>query len=92
MDLLHIRIGNLDWIERQEKGTKHIIHASAADLLHIRIENLDWCKCTHYKNEAREIDCLCCGKAGGMHIASAKIPKRERSNPPCSFYGKLSDS
>ena len=91
MDLLHIRIGNLAWIERQEKGTKHI-HASAADLLHIRIENLDWCKCTHYKNEAREIDCLCCGKAGGMHIASAKIRKRERSNSPCSFYGKLSDS
>ena len=43
-DLLHIRIGSLDWNESYEKETKHI-HASAADLLHIRIGNLDWCKC-----------------------------------------------
>ena len=31
-DLLHIRIGKLDWNESYEKETKHI-HASAADLL-----------------------------------------------------------
>ena len=39
--------------------TKHT-HVSAADLLHIRIGNFDWCKWGHCKNEAREIDCLCC--------------------------------
>ena len=33
VDLLHIRIGNLDWTESHEKEIKHI-HASAADLLH----------------------------------------------------------
>ena len=26
----------------------------------IRIGNLHWCKYEHCKNEAREIDCLCC--------------------------------
>ena len=31
VDLLHIRIGNLDWIQSYEKETKHI-HGSAADL------------------------------------------------------------
>ena len=55
MELLNIRIGNLDWTESHEKETKHI-HASGADLLHIRIENLDWCKCGHYKNEESKID------------------------------------
>ena len=40
VDLLHIRIVNLDWTESHEKEIKHI-HDSAADLLHIRIENLD---------------------------------------------------
>ena len=59
VDLLHIRIGNLDWIDSHEKKTKNI-HASAADLLHIRIENLDGHKCGHWKNEAREIECFCC--------------------------------
>ena len=39
---------------------KRNIHTSAVDLLHIRIGNLGWCKCRHFKNEAREIDCLCC--------------------------------
>ena len=40
-DLLHIRIGTLDWNESYEKKTKYI-HASATDLLHIKIGNLDW--------------------------------------------------
>ena len=84
--LLHIRTGNLDWNESHEKETKHI-HASAADLLHIRIGNLDWCKCGHYKNEAREIDCLFCREANAMLIASAKIPERKESISPCRFYG-----
>ena len=84
--LLHIRIGNLDWNESHEKQTKYI-HASAADLLHIRIGNLDWCKCGHCKNEAREIDCLCCREVNAMLIASAKIPEREGSISPCRFYG-----
>ena len=70
-DLLHIRIGNLDWNESHENETKHI-HALAADLLHIRIKNLDWYKCGHCKNEAREIDCLCCREVDVMLIASAK--------------------
>ena len=59
--------------ESYEKETKHI-HAVAADLLHIRIGNLDWCKCRHCKNEAREIDCLCCKEVDEMLIASVKIP------------------
>ena len=54
-DLLHIRIGNLEWNESHEKETKHIL-ASSTDLLHIKIENLSWCKCGHRKNEAREIN------------------------------------
>ena len=37
MDLLHIRIVNLNWIESYEKETKHI-HASAADLLNTRVK------------------------------------------------------
>ena len=84
--LLRIRIGNLDWNESREKKTKYI-HASAADLLHIRIGNLDWCKCGHCKNEAREIDCLCCREVNAMLIASAKIPEREGSISPCRLYG-----
>ena len=85
-DLLLIRIGSLDWNESYEKESKHI-HASATDLLHIRIGNLDWYKCGHCKNEAREIDCLCCREVDAMLIASAKIPEREGSISPCSFYG-----
>ena len=84
--LLHIRIGNLDWNESHEKETKHI-HTSAADLLHIRIGNLDWCKCRHCKNEAREIDCLCCREVNAMLIASVKILEHEGSISPCRFYG-----
>ena len=39
-DLIHIRIGRLDWNESYEKETKHI-HASAADLLDNGIGNID---------------------------------------------------
>ena len=60
------------------KKTKHT-HASAADLLYIRIENLDWCKCGHWKNEAREIDCICCREVNAVLIASIKISEREES-------------
>ena len=91
-DLLHIRIGSLDRNESYEKETKHI-HALATDLLQISIGNLDWYKCGHCKNEAREIDCLCCGKVDAyylMLIASGKIPECEGSTSPCSFYGQLS--
>ena len=35
-DLLHIRIGNLNWNESYEKETIHL-HASAANIVHIRI-------------------------------------------------------
>ena len=86
--LLRIKIGNLDWSESQEKETKHI-HALAAYLLHIKIGNLDWPKCGHCKNEAREIDCVCCRNA--MLIASAKTPECQGSMLPFSFYGKLPD-
>ena len=68
--------------ESHEKETKHI-HASTADLLHIRIGNLDRCKCRHYKNEAREIDCLYCREVDAMLIASAKILEREGSIGNC---------
>ena len=74
-----------------EKETKHI-QASAAKLLHIRIGNLDWCKCRHCKNEAREIDCLCCREVNAILIASAKIsPESEESILPSSFYGDPPD-
>ena len=64
--------------ESYEKENKHI-HAIATDLLHIKIGNLDWCKCRHCKNEAREIDCVCCREMYTMLIASAKIPEHEGS-------------
>ena len=67
------------------KKTKHI-YASAADLLHIRIGNFNWCKCRHWKNEAREIDCLSCREMNAMLIASAKVLEREESISPCRFY------
>ena len=67
------------------KKTKHIF-ASAADLLHIRIGNLKWCNCGHWKNEAREIDCLSCREMNAMLIASAKVLEREESISPCRFY------
>ena len=71
--------------EGHEKETKRI-YASAGDLLHIRIGNLDWCKCGHCKNEAKEIDRLCCREVNAMLIASAKIQKHERSISSFSFY------
>ena len=88
--LLHFRIGNLDWNESHEKETKHI-HASATHLLHIRTGNLNWCKCGHCKNEARDIDCLCCREVDAIVIASAKIQEREGSISPCRFHGQLPD-
>ena len=54
------------------KETKHI-HMSAADLLHIRMINLNLGKCGQCKNEARNIDCLCCREGDAMLISSAKI-------------------
>ena len=68
--------------------TKYI-HASAVDLLHNRIGNLNWCKWGHGKNEAREIDCLCCREVDAMLIASAKIQEWKRSILTPSFYGQL---
>ena len=65
--------------------TKHI-HASVAVLLHIRIENLAWCKCRHCKNEAREMDSLCCREVNAMFITSAKIAERDGSISSCRFY------
>ena len=76
--------------ECHEKQTKHI-RASAADLLHIRIGNLDWCKCGHCKNEAREIDCICCREVNAMLIASAKIPERKQSISLSRFSWQLFD-
>ena len=74
--------------ESHEKGTKHI-YASAANRLHIRIENLDWCKYRHFKNERREIDCLCCREVDAILIASVKIPEGEGRISTSSFYGHL---
>ena len=85
---LNIRTENPDWNQSHEKGSKHI-HASAGVLLHIKLGNLDMCKCGHCKNEVREIDC--CREVDAMLIASAKIPKREGSISPSSFYGQLPD-
>ena len=70
--------------------TKHI-YAWANNLLHIRIGNLNWCKWGHCKNKARETDCLCCREVDAMLIASVKIPEREGSISPSSFYGQLLD-
>ena len=72
-----ITYGNESW----EKEAKHI-HTSAADW---------WCKCRHDKNEAREIDFLCCREVDAMLIAWAKIPEREGNISSFSFYGQLTD-
>ena len=48
-------------------------------------------KCGHCKNEAREIDCLCCREVDAMLIASDTIPEPEGSISPCGFYGHLPD-
>ena len=76
--------------ESHEKETKHI-HASAANLLHIRKGNLDQCKYGHCKNEAREIDCLCCRELDAILNTSAKIPEHKGNISPCSFYGHPPD-
>ena len=81
-------MGNVDWNESNEKETKPI-HASAPDLLHIRLGNLNWCYCGYCKNEAREIDGLCCREVDAMLPASAKIPKCEGNISPSSFCGQL---
>ena len=49
------RAGN----ESREKETKYVF-TSVANLLHIWTGNRNWYKCGHCKNEAREVDCLCC--------------------------------
>ena len=72
--------------ESYEKGNKYI-HSSAADLLHIRIGNRNWCKCGHLKNEAREIDCLCCREVAAKLLASAKILEREEVSRHPAFIG-----
>ena len=56
----------------------------------IRIGNLDWCKCGHYKNKAREIDCFCGWEVDVMLVASAKIPEHEGSISPSSFLWVIS--
>ena len=77
-------------LKNHEKEAKPI-RASVANSLHIRIGNLNWCKCGHCKNEAREIDCLCCREVDAMFTASAKITDHKGSIPPSSFYGQLPD-
>ena len=45
----------------------------------LQLPILDWYKYEHCKNEAREIDCLCClccRQVNAMLISSAKIPDR----------------
>ena len=42
-------------------------------LLNIRIGNLHWCKWGHFKNEAGDINCLCCREVDAMLLAPAKI-------------------
>ena len=76
--------------ENHEKETKHI-HASPTNILHIRKGNLNCCKCRNCKNEAREIDYLCCREVDTMLNTSTKIPERKGSILPFSFYGKLPD-
>ena len=48
-------------------------------------------KCGYCNNEARDIDCICCSELDAMLIASAKIPEREGSISPPSFYGRQPD-
>ena len=66
--------------ESQEKEKKHI-YASAANLLYIRKGNLNCCMGGHCKNEATEIDCLCCREieVDAMLIILTKIPQCEES-------------
>ena len=48
-------------------------------------------KCRRSKNEAREIDCLCCREVDAMLIPLAKIPERKVSIMLSSFYGHQPD-
>ena len=48
-------------------------------------------KCRHCTNDVRDIDCICCRELDAMLIASAKLPEREGSISPTSFYGRLPD-
>ena len=57
----------------------------------IRVGNLDWCKCGYSKNEAREINFHCCREVDVILIASTKIPERQGSISPSSFYGHMPD-
>ena len=57
----------------------------------ISLGNLDWCECGSCKNEAREIGCLCCREEDAVLIALDKMPKREGSILPSSFYEHLPD-
>ena len=57
----------------------------------INLKNLDWCECGSCKNEAREIGCLCCREEDAVLIALAKMPDREGSILPSSFYEHLPD-
>ena len=46
-------------------------------------------KCRYCKYEAREIDCYSCREVDAMLVASDKIPEREESISPSSFYRHL---
>ena len=56
---------------------------------YIRIGNLNCCKCGDCKNEARELDWLCCREieVDAMLIISAKFPQCEGSISPTAFMG-----
>ena len=72
--------------ESHEKERNILLHT-----IHIRIQNLQWCKCSHSKNEVREIDCFCYRKVGAMHIALAKVLEHKGRFLSLSFYEQLSD-
>ena len=57
----------------------------------LEVGNLNRCKKGHCKNEAREIDRLCCREVDAMFIASAKIQECKGSISSSSFYGDLPD-
>ena len=60
------RTENMCGNDNHEKETKQI-YTLGAYLLHIRIGNLNWCISRHCKNEAREIDCICCREIDGCN-------------------------
>ena len=67
-------------VRARRKKKKHI-YASAANLSYIRKGNLNCCMGGHCKNEATEIDCLCCREieVDAMLIILTKIPQCEES-------------